>query len=267
MIDLHTHILPEIDDGASSLEETREMVALAAADGITELVATPHWNCRFEFDPERCGREIERVRRACAGGPRLYLGCEVHFTFENIERLLAGPAHYTLNGGDCLLVELPDRFTAAAVEAGLKACSRGGLRIVIAHPERNPHLQRNPAMVARLVERGCYFQVTAESLSGLFGTAAQKTAIKMLKQRLAHFVASDCHDARQRRPLLRRAYNAIARDFGARAAELLFVLNPRSAVHSQSIQLMGQAMGDSTIRRLLSSINVFGRSGRWSPSA
>jgi protein-tyrosine phosphatase len=262
MIDIHTHILPEIDDGAASLEETQQMMALAAEDGITEMVATPHCDSRFEFDSERCGEKLRGIRRACAEFPQLYLGCELHLTFENVERVLARPRNYTLNGRDCLLVELPDWSTAAGVETGLKACHRRGLRTVIAHPERNLSVQRNPDILTRLLELGCYFQVTAQSLFGVFGTAAQRSATRMLKQHQVHFVASDCHGARQRKPLLRGAYREIARDWGTPAADLLFILNPRSAVHGQPIQWMGHVMGESPVGRLLGSINLFGKARR-----
>lgn len=214
------------------------MMALAAEDGITDIVATPHFDFRFDFDPDRCHEKLKCVRMACPHSPRLYLGCEMHLSVENLERVLARPQQYTLNSGDCLLVELPDRFPATAVEAGLKACRRAGLRTVIAHPERNPCLQRNPSLPAHLAEFGCYFQVTAQSLSGAFGTAAKKSATRMLQQRLVHFVASDCHGIEWRRPLLRKAYDAIAAEFGDSAADLLFVRNPRCALQSQAIELM-----------------------------
>jgi len=262
MIDLHTHILPEIDDGASSLEEALTMMALAAEDGITDMVATPHCDFRFDFDPERCGEQLKRVRRLCSHVPRLHLGCEMHLSVENIERVVAKPQRYTLNSGDCLLVELPDMFSAAALEAGLKACHRVGLRTVIAHPERNPNLQRNPAIAVRMMELGCYFQLTAQSLSGTFGAAAKKSAARMLKQRLVYFVASDCHDIDQRKPELRRAYNAIADEFGESTAQLLFVLNPRAAL--QSRELVRPAECRSTMRRILNSANIFSKERMWS---
>jgi protein-tyrosine phosphatase len=237
MIDLHTHILPGIDDGASSLEETCMMLALAAEDGITDIVATPHSNFRFEFDSKRCSEELKRVGLAWPGSPQLYLGCELHLTVENVARVLAAPKKYTLNGGDCLLVELPNVLAVGGIEAGLKACHRAGLRTVIAHPERNSYLQRNLSFVKQLVKCGCYFQLTAESFLGAFGTIVEKSAARMLKQHFVHFVASDCHGIHQRKPLLRRAYTAIADEYGESTAELLFVLNPGAAVQSQPIQV------------------------------
>jgi protein-tyrosine phosphatase len=267
MIDVHTHILPGIDDGASSLEETRAMAALAADDGITGMVATPHHNFHFQFDPDRCAEELKRVRQACSHVIRLYLGCELQLTVENIKQVLARPRQFTLNGGDCLLVELPSMFTPSVAAGGLKECFRAGLRPIIAHPERNSCLQRTPDSAERLVDLGCYFQITAQSLSGAFGTAAEKSAVRMLKRRWVHFIASDCHGATQRKPLLQKAYNAIVGEFGASNAELLFALNPRSAVHSQPIQLMQPARQRSIVSRLASPI-VFSRKSKfWSPTA
>jgi protein-tyrosine phosphatase len=257
MIDVHTHILPEVDDGAGSLEESQAMIALAAEDGITDMVATPHCDFRYNFDPQRCGEQLELVRNACPTPLRLYLGCEMHLSVENIERLVAKPDHYTLNSGDCLLLELPDRFTAVGIEAGLSAFRRKGLRTVIAHPERNPHLQRNPAVAERLAELGCYFQVTAQSLSGSFGPAAKKSAAAMLKKRLVHFVASDCHGVDRRRPQLKKAYEEIVHEFGESTAELLFVQNPNRALQSQAINTMRPEKAGSAMGRLFHSANIF----------
>ena len=240
------------------------MLALAAEDGVTDIVATPHCNYRFEFNPERCSEELQQVRCACPHAPRLFLGCELYFIAENIKRVLARPERYTLNAHDCLLVELPNGLAANAIETGLKAFHRAGLRTVIAHPERNLYLQRNPSIAARIVEFGCYFQITAQSLSGAFGSAAEESAARMLRERLVHFIASDCHDARQRKPLSRSVYTAIAGQFGESTAELLFVLNPRSAIYSQPIQSMRPARRSSTIYRILNSARLFSRSKRWS---
>ena len=239
MIDLHCHIIPGVDDGPASLEETQAMLAMAAADGIEAISATPHCDLRYPYDPERCRAELARIQRSCPGVPRLHLGCELHLTPENIDRVLKTPVDFTLNGGDCLLVELPDRITPAALDAAFSAFQDSGLRTVIAHPERNLYLQKNPRHVRALVESGCYFQITAQSLAGAFGAPAERFARAFLKERLVHFIATDSHGPERRRPLLSRAFTETERRWGQATAKLLCVANPRAALESGPIQHMG----------------------------
>jgi protein-tyrosine phosphatase len=236
MTDLHTHVLPGIDDGAAGMEETAAMLSMAAADGTRAMVATPHCDFRYRFDPDSCRAELDRVRAACAGAPRLYLGCELQLSPENIERVLASPGRFTLNGGDCLLVELPDAASVGGIEPGLDAFLSAGLRPVIAHPERNSCVLKNPACAGRLVDLGCYLQITAQSFAGAFGPEAERLAGSLLRRQLVHFIASDGHGAGHRRPLLARAYNEIARNCGEASARLLFRDNPRAALEGAPIR-------------------------------
>ncbi|MGB7759924.1 MAG: CpsB/CapC family capsule biosynthesis tyrosine phosphatase [Bryobacteraceae bacterium] len=241
MIDLHTHILPGVDDGAASMEETATMLSLAAADGTRAMVATPHCDFRYRFDPDSCRSQLDCVQAACGPVPRLYLGCELHLSPENIERALASPRRFTLNGGDCLLVELPDVASDSGIEPGLDAILSARLRPVIAHAERNSCLLKNPALADRFVEIGCYLQLTAQSFAGAFGLDAKRLAGSLLRRQLVHFVASDSHGAVHRRPFLALAYNEIARHCGEPSARLLFCDNPRAAIESAPIRSLCKA--------------------------
>lgn len=238
MIDIHTHVLPGIDDGAESLATSQEMLRMAQGDGIAGIVATPHANHQYEFDFERCRELVEEIRRCCPDGPRLYPGCEVHLTPENVDRVMAHPRRYTLNGGDCLLLELPEEFRLQVIEPVLDALFGLGLRIIIAHPERNISIQHRRSIVDRLVERGCCMQITAQSINGGFGETAEAASGYMLTRRLAHFVASDAHGAVSRRPLLSAVFRKMRSRFGNAAANTLFVENPGAALSGAAIRQM-----------------------------
>jgi protein-tyrosine phosphatase len=238
MIDVHSHILPAVDDGPANSAEAREMLALAAADGTRVLVATPHADFRYRFDPDLCRALLDDLRRDAPSGLRLCLGCEVHLTPENIDAVVGTPSAWSLNGRDCILLELPLNVLPPMVEPAVERLMDQGLRVIIAHPERNPYIQQQPAFAARLVEAGCFLQLTAGSLTDSFGVAAQTAATWLLARRLVHFVASDGHGVERRRPLLSAARAKVARLYGEHAADVLFRDNPDAALNGAAIRHM-----------------------------
>ncbi len=241
MTDIHTHILAGVDDGASDFETTAAMLSMAAADGVTDMVATPHSNLQFQFDRLNCQAKLSRIRESCGESPRLHLGCEMHLTPENLHSALNNPSALTLNGKDCILVELPDNITRHAVDPSLQMLIESGLRPIIAHAERNLYIQRHLAYAAHLVASGCFLQITASSFFGSFGDAAQQVAEHLMTRRIAHVVASDAHGIGQRRPLLARAREHVVENFGEASARLLFHDNPQAAIHGARISTMRQS--------------------------
>ena len=238
MTDIHAHFLTGVDDGASDFGVTTAMLAMAAADGITEMVATPHANLQFQFDRPRCQAELSRIRAGGPEVPRLHLGCEMHLTPENLHSALHDPYALTLNGKDCILVELPDVITRHAVDPSLRMLVESGLRPIIAHAERNLYIQRHLDYAAHLVVSGCFLQITASSFFGAFGSGAQQAAGHFMTHGIAHVVASDAHGVDRRRPLLAKAREYVAGNFGEESAQLLFHENPQSAIHGAQIATM-----------------------------
>jgi protein-tyrosine phosphatase len=241
MTDLHTHILSGVDDGALIPEESSHMLELAAADGTLAMVATPHSDLRYRFEPQRCRELLDELQDRHPGGPRLYLGCELHLTRENIASAIDNPRLYALNGGDCILLELPGRFAPPIVDPAIERLIQSGLRVIVAHPERNLYIQHQVSYVERLVGMGCFLQLTARSLTGAFGPAAASAANHILKRRLAHFIASDAHGVSVRKPILSGAFDNISKSYGEPAARALFMENPEAALSGSAFRQMPAA--------------------------
>ncbi len=230
MIDIHAHILPGMDDGPQTLEESLAMLEMAEASGTTDIVATPHANLEYTFDPEAVERKMAELRRAASGRIRIHRGCDFHLTYDNVQDALAAPAKYTVNGKKFLLVELSELLIAKSTDEIFARMQGVGITPVITHPERNVLLHQRLAQLERWVAGGCLVQITAQSLLGKFGKAARDYSEELLRRGLVHFVASDAHDARHRPPRLDQAFELVARKFGPRRAERLFVLNPGAVI-------------------------------------
>ncbi len=230
MIDLHTHVLPGLDDGARTVDDSLEMLRIAAESGTTDLVASPHANLQFQFDPHIVDRAIADLAAASGHRVRLHRGCDFHLYFDNIEDALAHPRKYTINGNCYLLVEFPDLLIAKTSTEIFSRMVQAGMVPVITHPERNPLLWRRLADLRKWIELGCCLQVTGQSLLGRFGSEARNFARELMNQDLVHFIASDAHDAEDRTPRLDNAYQHIAKRWSAARAERLLVTNPRAAL-------------------------------------
>jgi protein-tyrosine phosphatase len=236
LIDIHSHILPGLDDGPATLDEAAAMVRLAAESGTTAIVATPHSNLQFAFDPAAVEDGVARLREAVDGAIAIHSGCDLHLTPENIEAALQRPEKYTINGGRYLLVEFSDFGIPTAALEILDRLLGAGIVPVITHPERNPCLKRGIEPVRSWVENGCLVQVTAQSLTGDFGRSAERAGWRLIRDGLAHFVASDAHGLRRRPPLLGEACKRVAAECGEDAARALFTDNPRAAVADEPVE-------------------------------
>ncbi len=227
MIDLHCHILPGVDDGPTQWDEAMRMARMAAADGIRTIIATPH-----VVDPVGAANvirlKVEELNRR--------LAAEV-IDLEVLPGAEVSPLHppealtgLTLNGTAYVLVEFPHSHLPRDAFAVLSRLASGGLRPVVAHPERNPSVIRNPALLFELVEAGALCQVTAASLSGGMGAEARACARYLLKKGVVHFLASDAHSAHHRPPNLTTGLRAAAKLIGKDAAQRLVSANPQAVV-------------------------------------
>ena len=201
MIDLHSHVLPGIDDGAADLDASRAMLAVAADDGIRVMAATPHLRDDHpRVDPAATAAACREVEQAAGTGVELVPGGEV-----DIAWALAATADelrlasFAGRGTD-LLVETPYGELPETFEELLFRLRAHGFRILLAHPEQSPTFQRSPARLAELVRAGTLLQLTARSLTQERDRATRRLAERLVTERLAHVLASDSHSPGPWRP-------------------------------------------------------------------
>ncbi len=235
MVDIHTHILPDADDGARSWEMAKEMCRMAAQDGITRMVATPHANEEYVFDRARHQSSLERLQKETDGEIDLTLGCDFHFSFENIQAALKNPSTFTITGTNYLLVELSDFAVSGAVTEAIRKLREAGIKPIITHPERNPILQRTPESILRLADQGCAIQVTASAFTGFWGEPIQKIAEWLLKKKAIHVIASDAHDVKNRPPVLSVARRRISELADETTGKRLTEDNPAAIVAGRGL--------------------------------
>lgn len=236
MIDIHCHLLPSVDDGAKSWEVTLEMCRLAAQDGVTHIVATPHANYEYRYDRAAHLEWIEELRSRV---PEMTfsLGCDFHLSYENIADAMKHPERYAIGNTRYLLVELSE-FSVFDIPKTLFQLQTTGLVAILTHPERNPVILKNPKLLHQILDVGCLVQITANSLTGFWGKSSQKMCAELLKKEMVHFIASDAHGVRSRNPRLSQARDAAAKIIGQAAAEKLVTDNPGAVVTNQVTELI-----------------------------
>ena len=235
MVDIHCHILPGLDDGAETIEQSVEMAEMAIADGITHVVGTPHANGEYRFDPVLIRQRRDELQARVGDRLKLATGCDFHLNFENIQDLRANPAKYTINQKNYLLVEFADFSIPPGTDETLHQLQLLGISPIITHPERNRLIRTKPEQLRRWLRQGCYVQITAQSLLGGFGESTKKQAEEWLEQDMVHFFASDAHSTGKRPLKLRAAYEAAAEKRGEEVARALFFENPLAAFEGRPL--------------------------------
>ena len=235
MVDVHCHILPGIDDGPATIEESLAMAESAVADGITRVVATPHSSSEYHFDFKRVRQICNELQTEIGGRLELATGCDFHLDPENLALLRKDASPYCLNQHDYLLVEFNEISIPPGMDQTLHEIQLTGLRPVITHPERNRILRAHPERLKKWARQGCFVQVTGGSLTGTFGATAQRDALKWIREGLVHFVASDAHNTRTRPLRLQPAYEVVLHQFGEVKARALFQDNPLAAFEGREL--------------------------------
>jgi protein-tyrosine phosphatase len=214
LIDLHSHVLPGLDDGAATLAEALEICAAVAAEGVEVLVATPHVRAvDYPTTPEQMEEALARLR---AADPPVQVVAGGELDLEELDRPKDELSRFGLGGSKALLVETPyfgwpldlaDRMFRVQVQ---------GFRPVLAHPERNPDVQERPELLEPIVAGGTLVQVTAASVEGRLGNAPRKSARRLLELGFVHVIASDAHTPDVRAAGLAGAVKALGDDALAR---------------------------------------------------
>jgi protein-tyrosine phosphatase len=235
MVDIHCHILPDLDDGAKSLDESVAMAHMAIEDGIEYVVATPHANNEFRFDPAVVRERRDELQEKI--GKRLHLGtgCDFHLSYENLMDIRTNPSKYSINQKNYLLVEFDEFAIPPQMDEALHHLRLLGLSPIITHPERNALIRSQPERLLQWLRQGCYIQVTAQSLLGRWGEGAKKQVEEYLNQDIVHFFASDAHNTVQRPLKLKEAYDVVAQGWGQPRAQALFCDNPLAAFEGRGL--------------------------------
>ena len=163
------------------------------------------------------------------------LGCDFHFSYDNIQDAMTNPRRYTIGDSQYLLIEFSDYGIPPSVKQDVFAISSCGMIPIITHPERNRPLLNQPETVLELVEQGCLVQVTANAVTGSWGPKSKKMAEWLLKREAIHVIASDAHDPVHRKPIMSEAREAVAELAGAEVAEALVTHNPAAIVEGKSL--------------------------------
>jgi protein-tyrosine phosphatase len=215
VIDLHAHILPELDDGPPTLDASAEMASAAVAAGTRVMAATSHVNRSFALGPADLAAARARVvERLAADGIPLEVVQGGEVSLGRVEGLQEADLRaLTLGDGPWLLLECPLAPYAPAMEPVVTALRRRGLEVLLAHPERSPMFMRGPDPLARLLDLGAFAQLTSTSLTGRFGETVRKVSFEMLDRGHAHVIASDAHGAHGRPPDLVTAVEALERRY------------------------------------------------------
>ena len=230
-VDIHCHILPGLDDGASSREEALAMAEMAVADGITTIIATPH---QLGNNAKNAGQMIraatddfQRFLEQRHVSLQVLPGADVRIEPDLPQRIRGGEVLTLGDRRRHVLLELPHEVYVP-LDRLVDELKSAGVIGILSHPERNRGLLNQPGVLRPLVERGCLLQVTGGSVTGAFGSQVQKFASSLVEQGLVHFVASDAHGMKERTPLLGAAFARVADLAGENVANELCCSNPKA---------------------------------------
>lgn len=235
MFDIHYHLIFGVDDGPKSIEDSLELAEASIAEGVTHIVATPHASHNYPYQAEVNRERLATLRELLKDRLTLGLGCDFHLSFENLSEAELDPKRFTVNGSNYLLIEFPEQVHIPVYNDVLFRLMGRGVVPIITHPERNDTLLEKPAVVLDWVSAGCLVQVTAASYMGRFGKASQAFARDLTRNNLVHFVASDAHNTRTRRPAMADAFDILKKDFGQQTAERLCIHNPEAVFFGRAL--------------------------------
>ena len=240
MIDIHCHIVPNIDDGAQSLDDALEMAKIACSEGIRKIVNTSHYHTSFEYIKgkelfERI-KEFNQILKLNNLDIEVLLGNELYYS-EDIIDIIEQKEFYTLNNSKYLLIEFPPiRFPKNLLDIIYEIKIRGYVPI-LAHVERYKEVHENVNIIYDCINEGALIQVNSSSIIGKNGKEIEKVCEILLDNNMVHSIATDAHSSTIRRPIINETYDYIVKKYGEKKAKILFTQNPYKVIADELISI------------------------------
>lgn len=236
MIDMHCHVLPGVDDGAQSMEQTMEMLRIACGEGIEAMIVTPHFKAgHHSANPETVTNLIRKVQENAERSGyviRLYPGNEVLY-FAGAEELLERDAVLTLNNTDRVLVEFSPAVEYIYLRNALDSVRAQGYTPVLAHVERYECMVKSSERVRELKQMGAEIQINAQSAAGKLGKRVQHFLYALLKEKLVDYVGTDAHNTEERAPKFQECYQMLSKRFDTAYLDKIFYGNALAIIEAE----------------------------------
>ena len=240
MIDIHCHILPEVDDGSRSLNESIEMAMIAKEQGITKIVNTSHYHPDFRYKKgEELLKELEdfyNVLKENMIDIEVVIGNEIYYTKDLIKEI-DELDFYTLNNSRYILIELPPTNFPKDLCNIVYELKEKNYIPVFAHVERYREVQENPELIYEVINAGAIIQVNSHSILGKSGKELQKVCNTLLNRNMVHVVGTDAHSSKRRTPIFLDAYKYVSEKYSKEMADDLFIKNNNAIINNEALNL------------------------------
>ena len=238
LFDIHCHMVPGVDDGASDLEESLAMLKMQHQDGVRKIIITPHYRRRmFETPAKKVHEQFLKLQEAAKKeypDMSLYLGCELHSNMD-LQDILEKRKYVTMAGSSYVLLEFSEGDSAQHIRERVYNVLSCGYEPIIAHVERYQCLFGKEEKIAELIGAGAYIQVNAENFEAGLINPARKRAMKLIHRGFVHLLGSDCHNMQDRKPDLGPAAEYIQKKMPGEICEKILRDNPQQLLQDQYI--------------------------------
>ena len=240
MVDIHNHILPNVDDGSKSINMSLNMMKKAFEQGVTKVVNTTHFQHPLFMNIDNSIKRIQRIRNSLQKKLyendifiELHLGYEVYY-YENLLKIIKQPL-VTMGHGKYILIEFAPNNIPASQKQTLFDLKMSGVTPIIAHPERYRAVHENLNMVYDWINSGCLIQIDCGSLLGLMGKRAKEISLTIINEKACHILASDAHNDTNRNFCIKDAYNIVKKMIGQKESTKLVLDHPSSIIKGEDL--------------------------------
>lgn len=238
MIDVHCHILPDVDDGSECMLESINMAMIAKEQGIDKIIATPHYHPEFKYlKGEELNKVCEEFKKQLKENNidiEIYLGNEIYFTYDLIEKI-SELDFYCLNKSKYILIEFPPTNFLLNLCNIVYELKQKGFIPVLAHVERYIKIHDDPEIIYDCIKTGAIIQINSSSLIGKQGKEIQRFCNLLIERNMVHLVATDAHGSQRRRPIMKDAYQYIEKKYSKEIADNLFINNAQCILDNKEI--------------------------------